>query len=203
MLRGCLVLALWLCTAPVLARQKPTARSSVERPCWLVPSLHSAAVLLGMRLGASAAWPETYDVLRHRRNGETFRESWSSAPTFDVDQPFFQWDRDPWPINLVGHAVMGSEIYLRHRQGHHPLWLALTMTLAWTVVWEYFVEAWHKHPSGIDLVWSPTGGMLLGEGRFWLHRRILRMRQPTWRHILCYLVDPLGQLERDLLDLDF
>ena len=56
-------------------------------------------------------------------------------------------------------------ICLRHRQAHHRPWVALGMTLAWSVVWEYLIEAWHKQPLGLDLMWAPTGGALLGEGR--------------------------------------
>ena len=179
------------------------AETDEPRTDWLVPSLHSAGLLLGMRLTCSARWPETYNIRRYRRNGDTFVRSWSSAPTFDGDAAPFEWDHDPWTINLIGHGAMGSEIFLRHRQARHPWWLALGMTLAWTVVWEYAVEGWHKHPSGIDLLWSPVGGGLLGEGRYWVWRRVRRLPPSVGRHLLLYLVDPFGQLERDLFDLDY
>ncbi len=116
---------------------------------------------------------------------------------------FFQWDGDPWAHNLIGHSVMGSEFYLRHRQARFPAWAALCMTLAWTLAWEYMVESWHKQPSLIDIVWTPVGGAMLGEGRYQLYRRVRRMERSAGRHLLLYLLDPLGQLERDLLGLSF
>ena len=198
MLRAAAIGMVLVCSTPTEAREPED-----QQPQWVVPSLHSAGLLLAMRLTCSAQWPETYNIRRHERNRDTFKRSWSSAPTFDRSEGFFEWDHDPWTINLLGHGAMGSEIHLRHRQAHHPLWLALAMTVAWTLVWEYGVEGWHKHPSGIDLLWSPLGGGLLGEGRFWLHRRIHRMPPSTGRHLLLYLVDPFGQLERDLFDLGY
>jgi len=194
----------WLAlVAAVLVHPRPAAAEPGELQRWLVPTLHSGTLVLVMRLGSSARWPETYNIRRHERNADTFRRSWSAAPTFDVGERFFEWDHDPWTINLVGHGLMGSELHLRHRQARHPWWLALTMTVAWTVVWEYMVEGWHKHPSGIDLIWSPTGGLLIGEGRLWLYRRIRRIHRPVVRHLLLYVVDPFGQLERDLFQLPF
>ncbi len=187
----------------ILAGGARPARAEDPSPRWLVPTAHAAGVTLFMRVGCSILWPNTYDILEVDRNSHTFATSWMSAPTFDTSEGVFEWDHDPWSVNLIGHGLMGSEFYLRYRQAHHPWWLALTMTVVWTFVWEYFVEAWHKHPSGIDLLWTPTGGALIGEGRLWLYRRIGRMRSPAWRHVLRYVVDPLGQLERDALGLAF
>ena len=174
-----------------------------QEPGWLMPSAHSAGLLFLVRVGASMRWPVTYDISRYERNWSTFERSWSSAPTFDTSEAFFEWDHDPWTINAINHGLMGSEIYLRHRQARHGWWLALPMTVAWTFVWEYLVEGWHKHPSGIDLIWSPAGGALLGEGRFWIYNRLRQLAPSPWRHVLLYLVDPLGQLERDAFDLPY
>ncbi len=77
------------------------------------------------------------------------------------------------------------------------------MTLAFSFTWEYLIEAWHKQPSGIDLLWTPTGGALLGEGRYQLCQLARqRLRPSVGRQLLFYLLDPLGQLERDLFGLD-
>ena len=194
-----LALALLALSAPAHA-----APSTEDRePGWLVPTAHSAGLLFLMRVGASMRWPVTYDISRNERNWSTFKGSWSAAPDFDTSEAFFEWDHDPWTINLLGHGLMGSEIYLRHRQYRHRWWLALGMTVAWTVAWEYLIEGWHKHPSGIDLLWSPAGGALIGEGRFWIYERLRRLEPSPWRHVLLYLVDPLGQLERDAFDLPY
>jgi len=192
-----------------LAGQALVAPSTVPsrpppRPRWLVPTLHAGGLLLVLRASASLAWPQTYDLTRVSRNADTFARSWSSAPAFDTRRGFFEWDGDPWPLNLVGHGLMGSELYLRYREAHHPWWVAGLMTLAFTFVWEYLIEGWHKQPSGIDLLWTPTGGALLGEGRYQLYRLARRRLRPSaGRHVLLYLLDPLGQLERDLLGLSY
>lgn len=186
-----------LASSTVPARPPP-------RPRWLVPTLHAGGLLLVLRAGASLAWPQTYDLTRVSRNAHTFARSWSSPPDLDTRRGFFEWDGDPWPINLVGHGLMGSELYLRYREAHHPWWAAGLMTLAFTFVWEYLIEAWHKQPSGIDLLWTPTGGALLGEGRYQLYRLARRRLRPSaGRHVLLYLLDPLGQLERDVLGLAY
>ena len=96
-----------------------------------------------------------------------------------------------------------SEFYLRHRQANFDWWMALGMTLAWTFAWEYLAESWHKQPSGIDLAWTPVGGALIGEGRFWVYDQIRAMDPGPGRHALLYLIDPLGQAERDLMGLEY
>ena len=166
-----------------------------------MPSLHSAGLLAATRLGLSLTWPDAFAVTPVRRNWATFRGSWSSPPEWRSDAPAFESDGDPWPINLVGHGLLGSELYLRHRETSHGPWVSLAATTAWSLVWEYGVEAWHKPPSGIDLAWTPLAGVLLGEARY---RAVLGLRDgapAAWRHVLLYVVDPLAQLERDLLGL--
>lgn len=174
-----------------------------EQPRWLLPTLHSAGLTFAIRLGSSALWPKTFDIRQVDRNSSTFANSWSSAPTFDTGERFFEWDHDPWTINIIGHGLMGSEYYLAHRRARHSWWLSLTMTLAWCFVWEYLIESWHKHPSGVDLLWTPVGGMLFGEGRYQVHLLLRRMRPSVGRHVLLYLIDPIGQLERDLFCLEY
>ena len=214
----CVVLALSLFfVMPVrLAHAQPSQNSSEEIfvaspaavqtevvPDWNLPALHSAGLLLVLRLGCSALWSDHFDVSQVDQNAQIFRTSWSEAPQFDSKAGFFEWDHDPWAINLFGHGLMGSEHYFVYRRSGHPWWTALGMTVAWTLIWEYLVEAWHKHPSGLDLVWTPVGGALIGEGRFLLYKRILRMHPSVGRHALLYLMDPIGQLERDVLGLDY
>ena len=104
-------------SAPSDAREHLDADRS--GPSWLVPTLHSAGLVFTMRYVCSLRWPETYNIRRVNRNWSTFGETWSEAPTFDAGERFFEWDHDPWTINLVGHGLMGSELYLR---GHRYLY---------------------------------------------------------------------------------
>jgi hypothetical protein len=43
---------------------------------------------------------------------------------------------------------------------------------------------------------------LIGEGRYFLYRKIRSMEDTALRHFLLYLVDPIGQLERDMFGLE-
>ena len=172
-----------------------------DSPDWVVPSLHSAGVLALGRIGITILWPDAFDNVDPDRNWDTLKTSWSSPPQFDATRDFFEWDGNAWPQNLVVHGLMGSEFYLRYRETRHGPYVALAMSFAWSALWEYGVEGWFVQPSGIDLFWTPIGGMLIGEGRYQLYREILGMKPSRTRHTLLYLVDPLGQLERDLLGL--
>lgn len=199
-------LALFLMEAPgALAEPEKIqiAQNQQEKPQWLVPSLHSLAIVTGTRITVSLLWPNAFDITQVSQNADNFGRAWTSWPEFDPQESFFSWDHDPWTLNLIGHGLMGSEFYLRYREAFfHPA-LALGMTAAWTFCWEYLIEGWHKQPSGIDLLWTPTGGFLLGEGRYQLYQLIRRKAHYRGRHLLLYLLDPLGQLERDVLNLDY
>ena len=192
-----------LAIAVIAAVLPRTAICEEESPRWLVPTLHSATLLLGMRVGASTLWPEAYDLTDVDSNWQAFKTGFQRAPAWNPDAAAFEWDGDPWPINALGHAAMGSELYLRHREAHHPWWSALGMTVLWSFAWEYLVEGWHKQPSGIDLLWTPLGGALLGELRYRLYLEVRAMQESAGRHVLLYLLDPLAQAERDLFGLDY
>jgi hypothetical protein len=186
------------CPGPLWADE-----SKEPTPNWVTPSLHCAGVQLVGRVGASILWPRAFDVTEVKQNWGNIKRSWSTAPEFDTSESFFSWDHDPWALNLFAHGFMGSEYYLRYRETHHSIWVSLGMTLAWSVFWEYLIEAWHKQPSGIDLLWTPMGGALFGEGRYRLYLVVERLSRSKGRHVLLYLIDPLGQLERDLLGLRY
>ncbi|MBK6847299.1 MAG: DUF3943 domain-containing protein [Proteobacteria bacterium] len=170
-------------------------------PGWLVPTLHGAGFLSAMYLCSVAIWPQSFDVTDSGDNWARFRRGFSTAPEWRRGAGPFEWDGDPWSLNVIGHGLFGSEFYLRYRQYRQPPWVAALLALAWSVTWEYLVENWHKQPSGIDLVWTPVAGSLLGEGRYQLYRQVRALRRSAGRHLLLYLIDPFGQLERDLLRL--
>ncbi len=203
------VLGLLLTLQGVAAADPPPSTGAPQddaeegAPSWALPVAHNVGMLLLVRAGCSALWPDHFDITEVSENARIFNRSWSEPPTFDLDQAPFEWDHDPWTINVIGHGLMWSETYLVYRRSGYAWWHSLLMTTAWSFAWEYLVEAWHKHPSGIDLLWSPVAGGLLGEGRYQLLRRIKRMDRSAGRHILLYLIDPIGQLERDALGLEF
>ncbi|MBK8482015.1 MAG: DUF3943 domain-containing protein [Proteobacteria bacterium] len=188
---------------PEAAQPAPAQPEAPRRRArdWLIPTGHGAGFVTAMYFRSVAIWPQSFAVADSGHNWRRFRQAFSAAPEWRRHAGAFAWDGDPWTINVIGHGLFGSEFYLRHRQYRHAPWVAAAMTVAWSLTWEFLIESWHKQPSGIDLVWTPSAGALLGEGRYQLYRRVCAMRRTTGRHVLLYLVDPFGQLERDLLRL--
>ena len=197
----CVLLVSLVCGG--VAAQEEAALLVPEEPQWWVPTLHATGVVVGSRVALSVMWSEAFDPLEFERNRSQLATSWSSPPSWDADAAAFEWDGDPWVINVVGHGLMGSEFYLRYRQHGHGPWASAGLTAAWSTGWEYAVEGWHKQPSGLDLVWTPVAGLALGELRFWLYRASQQVSSPGGRLALAWLIDPFGQLERSLLGVPY
>ena len=125
------------------------------------------------------------------------REDVSRPPVFRRDRSLLESDGDPWTVNVIGHGLFGSEIYLRSRQcGGAPL-TAFAWTAGASIAWEYALEGSVKRPSAIDLAWTPiVGGLVLGELRFRAYRSLHSEDPGLLRRIARGLLDPLGSLER-------
>jgi hypothetical protein len=164
------------------------------------PFIRITVTEIGMLAVAGAIWPEGYNPIRVRINVNRFRESWTAPPEYDFTQPFFASDNDWWYFNVFAHGLFGSEGYLSGRgMGHGPL-ASFGFALFASFSWEYLVEGFFKHPSAIDLFWTPAAGALLGELRFQLYRLIsnnVKHKRP--RLLLQILLDPIGELQRVML----
>ena len=162
-----------------------------------VVGLHTAGVLLGMRAGAALLWPRDYGPAALRDAPSHLRDAFSQPPLFRTDRPLLESDGDPWPMNVFGHGLFGSEIYLRSRQcGGGPV-EAFAWTAGATIAWEYALEGTVKRPSAIDLAWTPVvGGLVLGELRFLTYRALAAPDAGMLRRIVRAIFDPLGSLER-------
>jgi hypothetical protein len=185
-------------SAPASATETSVGATVVTapRPVWLVPSLHAAGVLVGMRVAVTALWPRFYDLSSLGRDGAQLRLAYTEPPDFRRDRPLLESDGDPWTINVLGHGLFGSEVYGRARQcGSGPLG-ALTLTAATTAAWEYGLEAINKRPSAVDLVVTPILGLALGEGRYQALRWLRRRPESRLRRVVSVVVDPLGSAER-------
>lgn len=175
----------------------PADPAKAADPAARVVAVHSATVLLGMRLGAALLWPADYGPGALGQAPGHLREAFSRPPLFRSDRPLLESDGDPWAINVFGHGLFGSEIYLRSRQcGGAPL-EALAWTAGASVAWEYVLEGSVKRPSAIDLAWTPiVGGLVFGELRFRAWRSLGADDPGVLRRIGRALLDPLGSLER-------
>jgi len=160
----------------------------------VVPSVHGAALLVSMRIGASVLWPDPFS--RTQYFGARYEEAFTRPPLFLRGNPAFRWDGDSLFINLVGHGAFGSELYLRARQCRIGALGALGFALAGSTLWEYGFEANGVRPSAQDLVYTPLMGIALGEGRYAVYRLAAGITSPVVRGAVRAFVDPLGEIER-------
>ncbi len=169
-----------------------------EQAQWWVPTWHSLGLMTAMRLSEAWLWPDPFAETRLDVIAEHYEEAYTRPPKWDSRQDFFEWDGDPWYINVVGHAALGAELYYRPRAcGHSPL-VALGFAAAGAAVWDYGFEASGVRPSVLDLVYTPLSGALIGEARFWGYQAAATISSRSWRAVLQTLIDPFGQIERSL-----
>lgn len=186
-----MLMALSLAAGAAFAQppERPHARS------WVIPTLHAGGQLALQRVGLSLLWGSSFTLEHPDRAAQSFARAWTTPPLFDDTRRVFEWDRDIFYINVFGHGLMGSELYLRARQCGHGFWASFLFTTGASFVWEYVVEAWHAQPSAIDLLWTPVGGAVLGEFRF-VAWELAGQLAPTPRRVIRAIVDPFGELER-------
>jgi hypothetical protein len=179
----------------VVLRAAPTPEAEPHES-WLVPSLHSLGLMTIMRGTETYLWPQPF--AETSRFGYHYREAFTRPPLWDGSQAFFEADGDRWQLNVIGHGLFGSELYLRARVCRKPVWQALLFAAGASTVWEYGFEANGVRPSALDLVYTPAAGLLLGEGRFQLWRAARGLAPGAARTVLKSALDPLGELERSL-----
>lgn len=79
-----------------------------------------------------------------------------------------QKDDDDFHTNYILHPLMGSETYLRAREGNFGVSGSIAFSMGASITWEYLVESWVLHPSTQDLIVTTGVGWLLGELRYQL-----------------------------------
>jgi hypothetical protein len=171
----------------------PALPEPAPAPNWRVPVAHAGGLLVGMRLSLVLLWPDAYDPTRFGEERRQLRVAYTRPPELRRGRSLLESDGDPAWLNGIGHGLFGSEVYGRTRQCGHGALAAFLTTAAASVAWEYGIEALHKRPSAIDLVWTPVVGGALGEARFRLHRWLRSRGSAPW---LLFAVDPLGEGER-------
>lgn len=178
---------------------RATAAGAQERHAesWVVPTLHAGGQLLLQRAALSLLYANAFTLDDPERAARSFARAWTTPPLFDASRRVFEWDRDIFYINVFGHGLMGSEMYLRARQCGHGFWASFLFTAGMSALWEYGVESWHAQPSAIDLAWTPIGGALIGEFRLVAWELAGRL-PPVPRRVVRVIVDPFGELERGL-----
>lgn len=178
-------------------RQGNGDAGSDRKESWTVPVLHGLGLMTTMRVTEAFIWPEPFADLHLGRVGERYEAAFTQPPKWDSSASAFEWDGDPWWLNAGGHALFGSELYLRARTCRKNVLEALLLTTAGSTLWEYGFEANGVRPSGLDLWYTPLSGLVLGELRYQGFRAARRASSPALRAVGAVL-DPLGELERAL-----
>ena len=174
----------------VAALAQPEAREAP--PNVVVPVVHSLALMTVMRGAESYLYPDPFSKPRYF--SDHYKEAFTQAPIFDASKPAFRWDGDPLAINIVGHGLFGSELYLRARQCRWGVIGSLAFAAATSGLWEYAFEGNGVRPSAQDLIYTPLAGLALGEARYWVYRAAQDVHK--LRVILRVIVDPFGEIER-------
>lgn len=173
---------------------EPAVAPSVERANVVVPVLHDLALMSVMRAAESYLYPDPFSKPQYF--SDHYKEAFTKAPIFDPDKPAFRWDGDSIKINVVGHGLFGSELYVRARQCRLGVLGSLATAAAASTLWEYAFEGNGVRPSAQDLVYTPLAGLVLGELRFVAYRAAGKIVAPAPRHVLQAVMDPLGEVER-------
>jgi len=174
----------------------PSARA--DEPRLDVPVVHALALMSTMRLSEAYLWPQPFAETDRITLSRHYHEAFSMPPRWDGSRPLFQEDGDRWQINVIGHGLFGSELYLRARACRLPPWQALLFTSLASATWEYGFEANGVRPSALDLTFTPLAGLTLGEARYQTWRAARRLDPGPLRSTLSAVLDPLGDLERAL-----
>ncbi len=153
-----------------------------------------------MRATEAYLWPNPFSFYRTETWPENYRRAFSSSPQFDGSRPLMTWDGDAWELNVVGHGLLGSELYLRPRRCGFGVLGSIAFATAASAVWEYGFEANGVQPSGVDLWYTPLSGAVLGEGRHLLWQAAGRLSSPLLRGVVRALVDPVGEFSTTLVD---
>jgi hypothetical protein len=182
-------------TLPPEPRALPEPASKFN---WPVPVLHTAGLFVGMRATEAYLWPEPFAETEPKIWLDHYREAYTRPPVFDTSQRAFEWDGDHWTLNVIGHGLLGSELYFRPRRCGASLWGALAFAAGATAVWEYGFEANGVRPSGFDLIYTPLAGFVLGEARYAGFAAAGSISDRTLRGVVRAVLDPFGEIERAL-----
>jgi len=180
------------------ANGEATGEDTRAEQSWTVPTLHALGLMTTMRVTEAWIWPEPFADTDLSRMGRSYERAFTEWPRWDSSQRAFEWDGDAWYINGIGHALFGSELYLRARTCKNSVLPALAFTAISSVVWEYGYEANGVQPSALDLWYTPAAGLVLGEARFFAWSAARSIGDRSWRGVLTTVLDPFGELERAL-----
>ncbi len=122
--------------------------------------------------------------------------NWSRAVRWSMYKKTFSQapyiDKDHWSWNYEVHPYMGSISYLTYRNRHASVWEALAGSALNSVIYEYAIAGGTQPASLNDMIVTPLGGSLLGEGLYQFKKYLLRDKYLTvFEKILVTICDPV------------
>ncbi|WP_428265959.1 DUF3943 domain-containing protein [Haliangium sp.] len=128
-----------------------------------------------------------------------FRSNFTRLPAWSPEgmggggfRGYLQADGDNWTTNVIGHGLQGSEIHLRMRKAGYSVPLSLLAGVIHSTAWEYFVEGWNETPSLWDLLYTPVGGLVMGEMRYHLSESLADQAEDDYfARGLVFAIDPI------------
>lgn len=125
----------------------------------------------------------------------TTDQDWGSKISWKhIEQSFTMWpqrEEDHWTFNYMVHPYMGSLTYLASRNRGGKILPSLGLSALNSAMYEYFVASSIQRPSINDMIITPLGGMLLGEGIFFVKGIMLKDRYLTFAEkVLMLAIDP-------------
>jgi hypothetical protein len=117
-------------------------------------------------------------------------ESWRrKLLTFDA----VRFDDNIFQTNAASHARSGMGYYQVARGNGFGPWASLAIAFAASTFWEYVVE-FQENPSLNDIVYTPVGGMVLGESTFRLGEMFRRSSGSVVNDLGAALFDPFTSI---------
>ena len=110
-------------TAPARADEAVAVSTSpsAESPLLAPPVLHALGLMTAMRVTEAYLWPHPFADTNQLSLALHYRDAYTRPPLWDGRAPLFEEDGDRWQINVIGHGLFGSELYLRARTCRMPL----------------------------------------------------------------------------------
>jgi hypothetical protein len=113
-------------------------------------------------------------------------------------QTGWEWDKDRFGVNFIGHPYTGSLYFNAGRSNGYNYLQSTGFAVAGSLIWEYFGE--NTLPSYNDQINTPVSGAFFGEILYRLSSNILddrtRGRERVFREIAAGLIDPMRGVTR-------
>lgn len=116
------------------------------------------------------------------------------------------WDKDDLFLNYIAHPYVGAVYYMGARSAGVNAAYSFTYSfMLSTFFWEYGIEAFAERPSIQDLIVTPVGGAIVGEGFYLLKRHIVENDDCLFGSRILgkttsFLMDPMTEITHWLSD---